>query len=227
MDQVDSSKLFVANDPDGSAIELASGIMFDPIEPDAGLMTIEDIAASLSNTCRFGGHVRRGCFYSTAQHSVLVALLAEDDLDLQRYALLHDADEAFGIPDFPTPVKKEFPEVKAAQALINEAVELRFDLDPHLHKLIKIADRQALYLERMAVKHRTTESDGVWLQWLGNAPVPEGLAVVPLLPEAAYDLFMSAYERIFVHELPITRDWMADVGSGFEFAQDILLLAEV
>ncbi|MFG6080346.1 hypothetical protein ACEUZ9_000896 [Paracoccus litorisediminis] len=206
---VGAPRLFVANDPNGSAIELASGIMFDPLDPEPGLMTIEDIAASQSNTCRFGGHVKRNCYLSTAQHSVLVALLAPKEIDIQRYAILHDADESFGIPDFPTPVKKVFPAVKSAQERIGEAVEERFDLDPHMHKLVKVADRQALYLERLACKHRTPENEATWLQWLGNAPVPVGVAVIPLQPEDAYDLFMAAYERVFEQDLPITREWLA------------------
>ncbi|MSU91870.1 hypothetical protein GE300_20045 [Rhodobacteraceae bacterium 2CG4] len=132
---------------------------------------------------------------------------------IQRYALLHDADEAFGIPDFITPVKKRFPAVKTAQKKLGAAVEERFDLDPATYDIVKAADRQALYLERRAAKNRKHEAR--WLEWLGNAEVPEGISIVPLPPAEAHALFLEAYDRVFDRDLPITREWMA-VQDGFE-----------
>lgn len=195
---------FVANDPKETSFEMVDGTMFDPLNPDPSLMTIEIIATVLSNSCRFGGHVTS--FYCTAQHSVLVAALAPDDMDVQRYAILHDADEAFGLPDMLTPVKKAFPEFRTAQSKIGTAVETAFDLDPALHDAVKIADRQALWLERLAVKqpHQLDR----WREWLGNAEEPTGISVIPLPPEVARDLFIEAYHEVFEYGRPITRDWL-------------------
>lgn len=50
---------------------------------------IEDIATSLSNQCRFFGHVRK--YYSVAQHSVLVSANCE----WPKEGLMHDAPEAY------------------------------------------------------------------------------------------------------------------------------------
>lgn len=224
MNMMQTGKHFRASDPAGTSFELASGAMFDPMNPDPDLMTIEDIATSLANTCRFGGHVLPGCFLSTAQHSVLVALLADDDRESQQYALLHDADEAFGIPDFLTPVKKMFPDVKRAQEGIGDAVAERFDLNPAVHGAVKVADRQALYLERMAVKHRSNEHR--WKEWLGNAPEPEGIEVLPLQPNEAYDLFMAACRRVFDQDLPVTREW-ASQQSGFLIEPEYEAIPEI
>lgn len=196
---------FVANDPQETSFEMVDGTMFDPLNPDSKLMTIEIVATVLSNSCRFGGHV--SSFYCTAQHSVLVAALAPDDLEVQRYAILHDADEAFGLPDMLTPVKKAFPAFREAQNKIGVEVEKAFDLDPALHDAVKIADRQALFLERMAVKHRS--QIGRWREWLGNAEEPTGIEVVPLQPEDARALFIEAFDEVFEYGRPITMEWLS------------------
>ena len=41
--------------------------MFDPLQPNAELIDIEDIAHALSMLCRANGHFRS--FYSVGQHS--------------------------------------------------------------------------------------------------------------------------------------------------------------
>ena len=68
---------------------------------------IEDIAISLSNNCRFNGHITE--FYSVAQHSVLVyeGLKYYDtaNRDTVFWGLLHDAHEAY-VTDLPRPLKK-------------------------------------------------------------------------------------------------------------------------
>jgi hypothetical protein len=94
-------------------IQLADGSMFALLAPDPERMSPGAIACGLANACRFGGQMRR--YYSVTQHSVLVALLAPDALEVQRYALLHDAEEAFGLPDLPTPMKPFFPQFVEAR----------------------------------------------------------------------------------------------------------------
>ena len=192
-------------DPDCTRFEMADGTMFDPIEPRPELMELETIAIALSNSCRFGGHVVN--FYSTAQHSVLVALLAPQDMPAQRMALLHDADESFGLPDMITPVKRLFPTFRAAQAKIGAAVEIRFGLDPADHARVKPADRQALLLEKMALKDPRNRD--YWMSWSGGVEIPDGIEIVPLLPDAARGLFLAACDRVFRNDLPIDAEWLS------------------
>lgn len=74
---------------------------------------IEEIANALSNTCRYGGRVKK--YYSVAEHSVLMtkAILKELDTmfsmaplkeEIALVALLHDAEEAF-LGDIVSPIK--------------------------------------------------------------------------------------------------------------------------
>lgn len=77
-----------------------TGKRVDPLDLQPEDIDIRDIAHSLSQQCRFGGHTRH--HYSVAQHSVLVSryCLPEDAL----WGLLHDASEAY-VVDLPRPVK--------------------------------------------------------------------------------------------------------------------------
>lgn len=67
-----------------------TGRTFYPFDPRPEDICIEDIAHSLSNMCRFCGHVRE--FYSVAEHSVRGASHLYGLNALQ--FLLHDAAEA-------------------------------------------------------------------------------------------------------------------------------------
>ena len=77
--------------PSANFIATYSGNRFYFDDIMANDVNIQEIAHALSHLCRFGGHVRE--FYSVAQHSVLVSLLAPPEHALG--ALLHDATEAY------------------------------------------------------------------------------------------------------------------------------------
>lgn len=78
-------------------IETYSGKHFHLLQPTGVEIDIEDIAHSLANMCRFGGHVKH--FYSVAEHCVHVSTLT-GNLD----GLLHDASEAY-VADIVSPLK--------------------------------------------------------------------------------------------------------------------------
>lgn len=85
----------------GPWMQTFSGVAFSLVEPDASMVRVIDIAQALSMQCRYNGHVRE--FYSTAEHSCLMALSIQmdDEIDdsirpfLAMGALLHDAHEAY------------------------------------------------------------------------------------------------------------------------------------
>ena len=87
-------------------IELCDGTTFDYLEPNYDIITIETVAHSLSNKCRFNGHTKY--FYSVAQHCLNVMYAIEDEIGKihadSLFGLLHDSIEAF-IADIPSPLK--------------------------------------------------------------------------------------------------------------------------
>ncbi len=112
------------------------------------MISLEDIARGLSNICRFGG--QRKQFYSVAHHSMLVAVLAPNELRL--YALLHDASEAY-LGDVVKPLKHilgnsyAILELKSMAAIANN-----FKLNLSGFDKIKEYDMQALLLEDVMLK---------------------------------------------------------------------------
>lgn len=99
----------------GDYITVHSGRNFYCLDPKPEDITIEDMAHSLSNLCRFTGHGSR--FYSVAEHSILCARVARKlgmDEFAQIYALLHDVAEAI-VNDLARPIKQNIPEYKAIE----------------------------------------------------------------------------------------------------------------
>lgn len=58
-----------------SYITTYTGKHFDPVNPDASLLCIEDIAHALSLLCRGNGHVQT--FFSVGQHCIACAKEAQ------------------------------------------------------------------------------------------------------------------------------------------------------
>jgi len=190
-----------------AVIQLADGNMFAPLAPDPAHMSPEAIACGLANACRFGGQTRK--YYSVAQHSVLVAALAPKRLDVQKYALLHDAEEAFGLPDLPTPMKPFFPQFVEAQGRIGEMVLEKYAVKATLKGLVKPYDTLALAIEKRDLKET---SDG----YLHDLPTPpEHIRIRPLTPRPAEQLFLAAMRTVFEKGLPIDRGWLC-AHPGFE-----------
>ena len=96
--------------------------MFDPLQPHAALIDIEDIAHALSMLCRANGHFKS--FYSVAQHSINCMMEAKArgySERIQLACLLHDASEAY-LSDVTRPVKAELPRYKEIEAPLQEMI---------------------------------------------------------------------------------------------------------
>lgn len=121
-----SKKTFGCN---GNTIRLRSGRYFDLADPRPEQFTMRDIAGALSKICRFGGQIND--FYSVAEHCVNCAAVAKRDgqsLEVQQWALLHDAAEAF-TGDIVKPLKIMLTDFSAIENAIEDAILKKFGID--------------------------------------------------------------------------------------------------
>lgn len=141
----------------GRYIRTFTGTLIDPCAPDPARIHIDDIAHALSLTCRFLGH--SDCFYSVAQHSVMVSELVPPPDAL--WGLLHDAAEAY-LCDLPAPIKQA-PGMwfyRKSEVLLTRAIARRFGLPPEIPESVNLADRMVLATEFRDV---TTAGDPDWI----------------------------------------------------------------
>ena len=116
--------------------------VFDLKESDISLI---DIAHSLSNICRFCGHVSQ--FLSVAEHSVRVSRACSEENKLK--GLLHDASEAY-LMDIPRPLK-HLPEFKFYRLLeeeIQNKIFVAFGLSEGIPKEVHEWDNILLEIEQ-------------------------------------------------------------------------------
>jgi hypothetical protein len=100
------------------------GRQFYPWRPEPGKIALDDVAHTLSQINRWGGHTREP--YSVAQHSVIVASMLPPEK--AAWGLLHDATEAFMGGDIVRPIKRFVPDLMALERGIANAITLRFGL---------------------------------------------------------------------------------------------------
>lgn len=108
-----------------SSIATFGGGRINPLDPDPNDIDLQSLAHSLSNQCRWTGHV--SSFYSVAEHCVLVSHIVPT-----LEALLHDGSEAY-LSDLARPIKKAaglgevYLEVEAG---LERAIAERFGFSP-------------------------------------------------------------------------------------------------
>jgi len=151
-------------------IRTFSGIYMNIFEPKPEMICIEDIAHSLSNQCRFGGHLPN--FYSVSQHSIMVSGLVPKEHFLA--ALLHDASEAY-LMDIPTPIKRRLSNYKELENNIMVVVAEKYNFEWPLSKEVKEADQIMLVSEWHCLM-------------LGQA---SRNPIIPLAPGKAKTLFLN------------------------------------
>ena len=137
-----------------SWIQTYSGKKFYPLNPNVSDIVIEDIIHSLSMKCRFGGHCK--CFYSVAQHSIIMA----DNVpkEHQLVALLHDATEAY-LPDVCRPIKSSLTGFEEIERQLYLAIAEKFGLPNEIPKCVKEADDRALITEKRDIM---SSSPDIW-----------------------------------------------------------------
>ena len=125
-----------------NCIRTVSGIYFNVSDPAIEMINIEDIAHSLSQQCRFGGHLPE--FYSVAQHSYLCSTLVRNEFKLE--ALLHDASEAY-LLDIPSPIKPKLTNYKEIEDRLMRLIAEKYGFNYPLSKEVKKADEEMLNME--------------------------------------------------------------------------------
>jgi hypothetical protein len=164
-----------------------SGQYFDFVHPERYRIEITDIAHALSNVCRFAGQCKQ--FYSVAQHSVYVSrIVPEEDAFA---GLMHDCAEAF-IGDVSRPLKLMLADYRVIEKRVEAALFAGLGLPSKLPASVKLADRQMLASEQMAL---LPPHDDQWAVLEGIAPAI-GIIVSPLSPDEAYAAFMDRYYEL-------------------------------
>jgi len=178
-------------------IQTFTGKKFDIENPRVEDVDIIDIAHGLANQCRFNGQCKR--FYSVAEHSLLMSLLIDNEYaqyDIPRYALLHDASEAY-TGDMITQLKNSehmngFREIeKNLQATIYES----FRLSPHQPEIISLLDRALLYKEAEQMMYDVT----AWEGWEEQKSRGVDIIFTPyfLAPQDAESSFLRQFNDLF------------------------------
>lgn len=144
-------------------IQCFNGGFFYFDDPTPEMINILDIANALSNCCRYTGHVAQ--FYSVAEHSVHMSqhVTGPDWRQLQMWALLHDATEAY-IGDMNWPLKQKpymRPYIKLEKKIMDIVTE-KFQLSPALcPDIIKELDRRICQDEREILLPPSEKSWGI------------------------------------------------------------------
>lgn len=142
-------------------IETSMGNYVDILNLQPHMVELNDIATSLSNICRFNGHLPS--FYSVAEHSVRVSWWLADmgfSKEIALTGLLHDAAEAY-VGDMMRPLKR-VPEMEAVfKPIEDHAIEVIHSVlggkYPHPY-IIGIADKETYEWE--AENIRTAKTTG-------------------------------------------------------------------
>lgn len=134
----------------GDYLGTYSGLCFWPMDPCQTEVSMDDIAHSLSQICRFNGHT--AVPYSVAAHSLNVERLLQvngHDEKVRLYGLIHDAAEAYCC-DIPRLLKKFITGYDVVEANIMDAIYRHFQLpnpSAQIKELVSSADNYLLAAE--------------------------------------------------------------------------------
>ena len=175
-------------------IKTFTGRKFDYENISASNVDILDIGHALSHLCRFGGHTK--VFYSVAQHCVLCATVAmntyKDDV-LAKYALMHDASEAYCV-DIPRPLKRRLSNYNEIEAEIQSKILDKFNLLEYNIYSEKVREID----NRMLITEANYILNGGSKDFTDPICDPyEDMMIVPWTSEAAKKRFLITYSRLF------------------------------
>ena len=185
------------------------GGFFSLNSPSTHEFDIEEIAHSLSNICRFNGHVRKN--YSVAQHSVLCSLVNPHEYPYEK--LMHDCSEAY-IGDVTSPLKRMLPEYLRLERDIELALCKHFDLPtaiivdessvdrklievPGLPPQVKEVDLSVLAAERLALLNGNDIQYANCWNWIDERGIkPADIKIKPWSHTRAKHMFLSRFYEV-------------------------------
>jgi len=174
-----------SEDGRGPWITTYTGKRFYPLDPQVEDINIEDIAHSLSQICRFNGHIRK--FYSVAQHCVIVSNYCSKENKL--HGLLHDAAE-FCYSDLCNPIKKS--------GLLQNYIDLEIKLQGIIFKAYGLDENEPEEVKEIDKKVTATEARDLyktvpnWVQF--RETFPDRIKSITQLK--AKKLFIYTFEQL-------------------------------
>lgn len=171
-----------------SLMLVSSGHLFDVDEAAPAAFDMAVVGHALAHICRYGGHTSR--FYSVAEHCVLLAEYFElrAKPGLAKWALVHDAPEAF-VGDVIRPLKRRLPAFVAAEDKLAASLFARLGLMGDMPAEVEAADSRILADEVAMFFPKTRD-------WSPVGP-PLGVSPHGLPPQAARKKYAQAGERLF------------------------------
>ena len=168
-------------------IETISGKKFYFLNPDPDDIDINDIAHSLGMQCRYTGHAKT--FYSIAEHSLLVADLAEPENAF--WGLMHDASEAY-LTDVASPIKQYLSNYKEMEKVIMDAIATKYGLPTEMPEDVHMADRLALMVETDVLMPSGGKD---WMANIPNMILPD-VTLEFHTPKNAKYAFLDMFEKL-------------------------------
>ena len=188
----------------GPWVATASGGFWSLLEPHPQDVSIRDIAAGLSRTCRYAGQIRDEVdFFAVTEHSVLMLEWLEEQGIIEHCedalkVLLHDGSEGY-LVDMASPLKALLPEFRKIEDRTQTAIDMAFGLHAaRLSKeIIKSIDVRIRMDEREALINEPALSEQKRVVW-EHTPEMEGLGVEirGLSPREARETFLRAFVRV-------------------------------
>lgn len=179
-----------------------SGKKFDFKRVSAKNICLQDIAHSLSYTCRYNGQCH--AFYSVAEHAMNMAdyilrMGLEKDGEITQatlaradQALLHDAAEAY-CGDMVSPLKAVFPEFKEYEHKLMFKIFKKYHLGVELHPFVKEADTRIMLNE----KARLFPPDHPLWGWEHQLAPLEGVVINCFSPPDIYPVYHQVLKERF------------------------------
>lgn len=186
--------------PDNIFTRLNTGDLLDLMHPELTNFRMDMVARALSNICRFAGQVKPGTFYSVAEHSVYVSLLAEELGGDPWQALWHDASEGLGMNDVVSPLKSVLHLYNHIEDGVMAEVGKQFRFPWPKTDEVDLADRLMCQVEGRAIVPG----------WRYDVPSEhferlQRKAPVCLVPELAYQLFIMRLKAVAAVVKPFPR----------------------